>query len=313
VDGERLCQPGPGQFVTVRIVPAEGAPITRCWSLSDYAPAMDRYRLTVRRQEGPGSNWLHRAEVGALVEFRAPAGQFTLDMGGFRPVILIAAGIGITPLLAMLQAQLSRPIGAPVHLIYGAKSAADMAFRDEIDALAANRDDLFVHQVFSRETVPGAQCGRITADLVIEALADLHFMLHDHRIDIPWFESDMYLCGPGAFCENLHDELVERGANSDRTFFERFDGAAASADAVERAEINFALSGKTVQWTANDDLTLLELAERAGVAINNDCRAGACLTCKSRILEGKATVDLGEGFTLPCVSRPAAERVVVEA
>ena len=138
-------------------------------------------------------------------------------------------------------------------------------------------------------------------------------MLHDHRIDIPWFESDMYLCGPGAFCEGLRDELVERGANGDRIFFERFDEATADADAVECADIVFAVSGKTVQWTADNDLSLLEVAEQAGVTINNDCRAGACLTCKTRIMEGKATIDLGDAFTLPCIGRPASARVVIEA
>lgn len=314
-DGERLCQPRPGQFVTVRMEDAEVGTVTRPWSLSAHGDAMDEYRLTVRRQSGPGSAWIHRAEPGASVELRAPAGQFTLDTGCFRPVVLVGAGIGITPLLAMLQAHVARRQAPLVHLIYGVRTPADLAFRDEIEAIRTAHPDVRVTYVFSRADVPGHPTGRITTSLVIDTLTDLHVVLEGgRRIDLPWFESDIYLCGPDEFCTSLRDGFIAAGANPDHLFFEHFTTAPATDAACEsEVEIRFARSKVTATWRPDDDLTLLELAEREGIEIAQDCRAGTCLSCATRIEDGSTTSMLDAGRTLLCVARPVSARVVLDA
>lgn len=310
-DGEPLCQPRPGQFVSVRMPGDDGTPITRAWSLSAFSHGMDRYRLTVRRQDGPGSNWLHRAAPGAVVLLRPPAGEFVLDMG-FRPVALVAAGIGITPLLAMLQAHLARPQRAAVHLIYGGRTPAELAFRGELDALAAAHDDLTVSYVYSRAAAAGRPAGRITPELVIAALAGLKIVVNDHEVALPWFEADIYLCGPDAFCDDLARGFVAHGANPDHIFLERFIAAPAEAPGIERAEVRFGRSGLTRTWTADADLTLLDLAEQAGVEVASDCRAGSCLSCRTRVLAGATTADTGDGAALLCIGRPRTAELMLD-
>lgn len=311
-DGERLCQPRPGQFVTVRIPGADGHALTRCWSLSSHGQNLSQYRLTVRRQQGMGSNWLHQAAVGAEVWLRAPAGDFTLDMGGYRPVVLVAAGIGITPLLAMLHAQLARAAGIPIYLIYGARSPTEMAFRAELNALAAVNSNLHITYVYSRSPPEGQAAMRITPELLQSRLADNHVILDGRRIALPWYENDTYICGPGDFCAQLKSALVARGANPDHIFFELFSAPPTAVTELQVATVQFQRSAIECSWRADDDLTLLELAEQAGLELPSDCRAGACLTCRTRVITGAATTDLGGGDALLCVGRPRTALVVLD-
>jgi ferredoxin-NADP reductase/MOSC domain-containing protein YiiM len=304
-DDGALCVPRPGSFVTVQLRDAADNATTRCWSLSSYCHSMDHYRITVRRRTGPGSNQLHAIRVGDCVSLRAPVGQFVLDMGGYRPLVLIAAGIGVTPLLAMLQAHLARDAtGVPVYLIYGARTPADAAFREELDSLGRAHPSLRVTYVYSRSDAGGRPAGRITLPLIIELLSDLHVMLGERRIPLPWYESDTYLCGPGDFCQRLKAEMAARGANPDHIFLESFSAQPAGWTDLESAEIQFVRSGVRRTWRAEEDFTLLELAEQAGIRVTSDCRAGSCLTCKTRVIEGSVTTDLGDREALLCIGRP---------
>jgi ferredoxin-NADP reductase/MOSC domain-containing protein YiiM len=309
-DGKSLCRSKAGQFVTVRLPGTDGQPITRCWSLSAYTHAPDHYRLTVRRQCGPGSSWLHDATIGSTVELRAPSGDFVLDAGGFLPVVLVAAGIGVTPLLAMLHAHLARGnTGIPVYLIYGARTPAAVAFRQELESLAAKHPSLHITYVYSASDAAGRAPGRITVDLLMGVFEDLHLMLGTRRVPLAWYETDTYLCGPGVFCLQMRDQLVARGANADHIFFESFAVPPQQSTDLESAVINFNRSRRRATWRVEEDLTLLDLAESAGVDIPNDCRAGACLSCKTRVVQGTTTADLGDGHALLCISRPRTATV----
>ncbi|MCJ2180958.1 MOSC domain-containing protein [Novosphingobium album (ex Hu et al. 2023)] len=306
LDEGPLCLPQPGQFVSVRMADPSGDMIQRVWSLSSYAAGMDSYRLSIRRQQGPGSNWIHRAQAGDTVQLKAPAGSFVLDPGSYHPVVLVAAGIGITPLMAMLEAHLARENApAPVHLIYGARRPGDAAFLGELLALAAARDDFTLTQVYSQADAGDWPRSRITAGIVKESVRDTYIALDGRRIPVPWYESDIYLCGPGDFCDALRDELVELGGQPGHIFSERFEAAGMAPGEIEEAEVRFVRSGTAAHWSARSGETLLDLAERAGVAVSSDCRAGACLTCRTPVTGGKVTADLGDGSALLCIGRPA--------
>jgi uncharacterized protein len=313
LDDLPLAQPKPGQSVTVRLASADGIPVIRTWSLSNHAPDMNRYRLTVRRQGGPGSSAFQQLTVGDEVELRAPRGHFTLDGGSFRPLVLIAAGIGITPVYAMLQAHLRRPGAPPVYLIYGGKSPDEVAFRETLDGLAAAHPHLHLHWVFSGTDQPGRPRGRITSALVRELLADLYILLDGRRIDLPWHEAEIYMCGPNDFCETILAELTAQGANPDHLYFERFEAAIEVETAmVEWSEVRFAKSDVVATWRAEDRISLLELAERSGVAVDSDCRTGNCLTCRTNILEGDVTSALGDGTGLLCIGRPKTQLLLLD-
>ena len=311
-DGGRLCAARPGQFVTLRLDGPDPEPVTRCWSLSRFDDAPSTYRITVRRQEGKGSRRLHGLREGDTVLVRGPAGEFTLNRGTFRPVLLIAAGIGVTPLKAMLDAHLSRPGAPSVHLIYGARDPASAIFREELEKLAETREGFQLTMVYSRGDVPGALKGRITADLVIGTASELEVILNGEHHAVPWFEAEIYICGPGDLCRALTSEFTARGANPDRVFHELFAALPVETTAIGSAEVIFASSGRCAEWRAEEDLSLLELAEASGIEVPYSCRAGSCLTCQSRLLGGEATGAIGDGTVLPCIARPASARVELE-
>lgn len=305
VDGQPLCRTRAGQFVSVRLPVEDNRAIVRVWSLSAFSHEPTGYRLTVKRQTGAGSAWMHEARVGDRVQLRAPTGGFCIDSGGARPVVLIAAGIGITPLHAMLQAHATRPDAPLLRLFYTVRTPADIVFRDELDAIIAQHSNVSVRYVYSGHT------GRITPAFVIDALRDLHVTFNGRRIELPWYETDTYICGPREFCAGFKDAFVQGGANPDHVFVESFDAPPAVKPELDHATINFRRSSVTATWHSTDDLSLLEVAEQAGVHVPNDCRAGACMTCKTKLLEGQTTADV-ERCALLCIARPTSASVILE-
>ena len=137
-------------------------------------------------------------------------------------------------------------------------------------------------------------------------------MLGDRRIAQPWFESETYICGPGDFCRDLKSELVARGANADHIFYELFEGAPVQNTELESADIRFSRSGVSCRWTSEEDLTLLELAEKVGIGVPSECRAGSCLSCRTRVIEGDMTSTMGDGSALLCIGRPKSPVLVLD-
>lgn len=311
VDGGPLCLAKPGQFVTVRMDDGTDAPVTRAWSLSRSDDDQATYRVTVRRQDGVGSQRLHRLALGDSVMLRAPTGDFVLNRGSFRPVVLIAAGIGVTPLKAMLDAQLARPDAPAVRMLYAGRSPATVAFREELERLAQVHDKFELTMVYSQADEPGSVWGRITPELVIRQLQGMQIMIGGQRHDVPWYETDVYLCGPTELCRTLTEALVRRGANADRIFQELFTSAPLELVEVQEARIVFSRSDRTAIWRAGEDLSLLELAEDAGIDVPSSCRSGSCLSCRSTLLDGEATGSLGDGTVLPCIARPKTATLVL--
>jgi uncharacterized protein len=318
-----------GQFLTVRLPRAAGEDLIRTWSCSDYARFPDRYRLTIKREAaGRASSWLHEnARPGMALDLRAPTGRFVLDRGGFRPVVLIAAGIGVTPMLAMLKSHVERGIGAPPLLfIYCVRSRLEQPHREEIDQLLAGGSGCRVHYVYSaprpedRSAVDYHQSGRLTAADIQQLLKDNHLMNGPKRIDLPWFESDFYICGPDSFQSQLRRDLIAAGAPAERVRFERFTASSeeSSGALIERADVVFGRSERTAAWNAEDGLSLLELAEQQGLKPESGCRMGVCQACQCRLLEGAVHYDAtpldlpSPDTVLTCVARPASARVVLD-
>jgi ferredoxin-NADP reductase/MOSC domain-containing protein YiiM len=326
VDGLALPSYRAGQHVVVRLPLPDGGPVTRTWSLSDHSAAPEWYRITVKAQPGGvGSGALRRAAAQGLeVELRAPAGRFHLDRGSFRPVVLVAAGIGITPMIAMVQAHLDRSRTVPpLWLLYGAPDPESTAFRDHLDRVFARHRDLRLHYFWSRSTGPAGaatvHAGRITAERVVEVLRGNFLRTPDGVFDLPWFESDIYLCGSIDFTAALRAGLVEAGANPDLVFDEDFAPAAGDPTGPRRTEdasVCFATRGLEARWIGAQERTLLELAEDHGLELPNDCRVGSCRTCEAQLLDGEVDGPVTEAVdgsrrVLLCRSYPLSDHVVV--
>jgi ferredoxin-NADP reductase/MOSC domain-containing protein YiiM len=310
-DGTRLPAPRAGQFLTVR-VPGAGHPApVRSYSLSS-DPAAGEYRISIKREShGTVSAYLHtHLEPGALIDVAAPRGSFVL-IEGTNPVLLISAGIGVTPLMAMLH-QLARINAArPVWWIHTAHDANHHAFaaeaHDLLTALQHTHEEIFY-------TAEGA---RLTAG----ALAALGLPAG----------ATAYLCGPDAFMNDITSALTGLGIAPARIHTERFGTLSPINPGVVPAarpaphqppgpagagpEVTFVRSGLTVRWPEGTP-SLLDLAERCDVPTRWSCRTGVCHTCVTPVLGGTieyATAPLelpAAEEALICCARPTADLVL---
>lgn len=321
VDGGELPPFLPGQYLTFQAPPAaDGKARSRCYSLSDTGDGR-RYRISVKRvpwdaSSGapmPVSVYLHeQLQVGDSILARAPMGRFTLDTASDKPVVLLAGGIGITPLLCMLQWLLANRPQRPVHLFYGARNAREMAFRTVIEDWAARHRQFSRHLLFDSpepgdSDLPGVRDGRfITVELL--------------RRQLPYGPAQFYLCGPNAMMQAMTEGLRAWGVAAKDIHLEAFGPSAlanaaptdAAIDTTAAYPVAFTRSGVHAVWDGRD-ANLLELSERVGVEIANACRAGNCGSCETRIAAGEVSYaeppdfPVQDGHCLPCVCRPAGE------
>ncbi len=319
-DGRRLPTFKPGQYLTFRLEvpdPRGGASKTlvRCYSLSD-RPRSDRYRVTIkrcgpspRRADLPGgvaSNHIHdHVSEGARVWLKPPAGRFCLTDEGALPIVLIAGGIGITPLLSMLSTLSHRADPRPVWLFYGVRNGAEHVMRESMETLIEGLPGSHLQVCYSQPD-PDDCLGR-----------DYQ---HQGHVDLPLLQRtlgfgrhEFYVCGPSAMLESLVPALAGQGVSPQDIHYESFGPASLAprpaAVPAEALVVRFSRSGKTVAWDGSA-ASLLELGERQGIPVESGCRAGSCGTCETRIESG--AVDYAQapdaeprpGHCLPCISTP---------
>lgn len=321
-DGLALLPHEAGQHLPIRVTPADAtAPLIRTYTLS-LAPSDGAYRISVKR-EGVVSRHLHdHVRVGDVIEARAPAGAFTVDAREPRPLVLLAGGVGITPMLAMLRhivyEGLRKQRVRPTVLIQAARSRAERPFDAEVSELvAAAKGAVKLVRVLSDTS--GAEAGRDydAAGRVDTGLLTRFLAFNDY---------DFYLCGPAGFTQSLYDGLRGFGIADGRIHAEAFGpsglvrrldaGAQAApvraAPATEPVPVAFLESLKEARWTP-DSGTLLELAEARGLAPEFSCRSGSCGTCRTRLIEGEVTyikeptAPVADGEVLICCAVPARQ------
>jgi len=295
-DGRALADYRPGQFLPIRLtIPGRPDPVLRTYTVSDAADS-DHYRLSIKREDtGLVSRYFHdHVRPGFRLEAMAPRGQFFLDPGSERPVVLISGGVGITPMIAIAnhliaEGRRTRTFRR-IHFVHGTTNGRAQAFGRHLRGLARAHPSLSVHIRFSRPQ-PEDRLGE-THDSVGRIDIDLLRSL------LPSGDCDVYLCGPGGFMQSLYDDLIGLGVPDGRIFAESFgparlirrasDGglaAAASTASREPVSVRFAASGIEAMWSPEKG-TLLELAEASGLSPPFGCRSGACGTCATKIACG---------------------------
>jgi ferredoxin-NADP reductase/predicted pyridoxine 5'-phosphate oxidase superfamily flavin-nucleotide-binding protein len=207
-----------GQYLPVELaIPGEAAPVVRTYSLSG-PPADARYRISVKRHpQGLASRHLHdRVEVGDVVSARAPRGEFVSRPSGARPVVLVSAGVGATPLLSMLHALAPDP-ARRVCFVHGARDGRHHPFRHEVERLARSAPNVRLHVAYSRPQ-PSEVAGR---DFQSEGRVDAALL---EKL-LPGLAADFYLCGPTGFMADLQRQLEARGVPGERIQTESFGPA----------------------------------------------------------------------------------------
>jgi len=322
-DGEPLAAALPGQFVVLRLQIQAGAPPTlRSYSLSDL-PGTEHYRVSIKLEEkGLASTWLRtRINPGSSLEISAPRGSFTLRSGS-DPVVLVSAGVGVTPVLAMLHALAAGKSGQPVWWLYGARNREDHPFREEARALLQGLKYGHSYIQYSRPG-PADQRG-----VDFDAPGHLAVCAFD-EIGVP-HEGQFYLCGPPAFLRGLTADLAAWGVTADHIHTEIF-GTLGPVTPGMKAEthsphlpadptglgpqVSFARSGLALPWDAKYR-SLLELAEACDVPVRWSCRTGVCHNCETALIAGDVEYDPdpldppARGAALICCSRPRGEVVL---
>ncbi|MDP3224181.1 MAG: 2Fe-2S iron-sulfur cluster-binding protein [Rubrivivax sp.] len=333
VDGQALPEFRPGQFLTFDLDVTPGSPegpvatraITRCYSLSD-RPEPTHYRVTIKRvpapAEHPGfapglsSNHFHdHVQVGDILHVKAPAGHFVLDPDPNVPAVLIAGGIGITPMMSMLRWCGARQPQRVVHLYYGLRNSGEHAFKQQLEEMAASHPALRLNIVYSRPGESDLQ-GR---DYQHHGHVDVELL----RRTLPHGRRQFYVCGPPAMMQTLVPALAEWGVPVADIHYEAFGpasvklpgAAVAAAPTATAVEVRFERSGRTLIWDGQD-ASLLDFAERHGVQVESGCRSGSCGSCETRLLQGRLQYDqapdhdVAPGHGLLCVGRPSSALVL---
>ncbi len=316
----------PGQYLNLTLV-IDGQKVRRSYTIAS-APSRAGYcELTVKREErGLASRYLHdTVRVGDLLDVIAPSGRFTFTGTESQSVALVAGGVGITPLMAQIRYLTDMSWPGDIHLVYSVKTAQDIVFRDELDALRRRHPNLHVTVTLTRAQGPewSGERGRITPALLARVVPKIETSL-------------VYICGPTEMTDPTRQMLRDLGVPDESIRVESFAspsrlaaGTAAlvsgdSASAVDvgdpqEATLTFARSGKSTLVPMG--LTVLEVAESLGVPIDYDCRAGICGRCKTRLLEGRVVmdaedaldaIDRAKNVILSCQAR-CIDQVVLDA
>lgn len=299
-----------GQHLPIRIHTAEGDALIRTYSVSS-APSDGYIRISVKRQ-GRASAHLHdKLRAGGLLEVRPPLGSFTLQEDSGRPVVLLGAGVGITPLISMARERVAQNRqqrkARAIHLFQSARTLADLPFQNELTELQQRSNGLLhIHRALS---APGtAQPER---DYQVTGRLDFAQV----KARLPLDDYDFYLCGPAGFLQDMYDGLRGMNIPDQRIHAEAFGPSALRRSAAGQppaqslaanapVPVHFRASAAEARWTP-DSGNLLELAERHGLNPEFSCRGGSCGTCSTRLISGSVH------YPTPPAQRPASDQVLI--
>ena len=326
-EGHQALSFQPGQFLTIK-ANIDGKEHIRTYTLSS-APADDYYRISIKREaspdgevpEGMFSNYLHtQMKEGDIIYAKAPRGAFTFDSEEKRPAILLAGGVGITPMISMARHVLIEGLRTrsmrPLTIIGAAKNHNQRAFFEELQEISeASQAQIRTYWALSDVSSnlnPGKDFhhqGRISKDL-LQAI-------------LPLDDYDCYLCGPSGFMQATYDLLRSMGISDARIYAEEFGPASLQRDVDQATEafdaepiasqaiIEFTESKVEQAWSQSDG-SLLEFAEAHGFTPEFGCRSGQCGACKAQLISGKVAYrtehpsSVNEDEILLCCSVPAA-------
>lgn len=326
-DGKPLPPFKPGQYLTFQLhIPGQAKPVIRCYSLSDSPNHSDYYRVTIKRCLPPGDQpnlppgvasrfFCEQVREGDILDVKAPSGNFALDLTLERPVVLIAGGVGVTPVLSMLNAIVEGGSPREVWFFFGVRHGGEHIQKPHLARIAATHENVHLHVCYSQPRPQDRlgtdyhHTGYVSVDLFKELLPSNNY--------------EYFICGPGPMMKSVTDGLKAWGVPEAHVLFEAFGPATVKkvappvpeAVATGKLEVTFSRSSKTCVWSG-DQASLLEFAEANGVKIDSGCRAGNCGTCLVALKSGEVDYLSGHGAPteerscLTCVCRPRTSLVL---
>ena len=325
MDGLPLAEALPGQFVVLRLKLAPGAPpLMRSYSLSG-EPGAGCYRISVKREShGVAGAYIdEKAQVGDMLDVSAPRGDFTLRQGD-GPVVFLSAGIGATPVIAMLHALAAEKSPREVWWLYGARRGREHPFAQEVRTLLKTLAHGHSHIRYSApdpEDRPGV-------DFDARGRLDMGVL---RELGVPR-NAGFYICGPSAFINDLTAGLTAWGIAKGQIHTELFGAGPSNTPGIASSPrcpphppagtggvgplVSFARSGLNVHWGSPPFQSLLELAEACDIPVRWSCRTGVCHSCETGLVAGTVAyrpdpIDPpGQGNVLICCSQPRGDVVI---
>ncbi len=287
----------PGQFLTLTL-PTGEKPIRRSYTISS-SPTQGYYcEITVKREDkGAGSRYLHdTVKEGDTLEVQAPSGKFIFSGKEADSIVLIAGGVGITPMMSITRALTDMGWPGPIYFVFCCRDPKCFIFKSELKRLQQRHSNLHLHIAMSRieKDVDGCHAGRLSKDLLAEWVPD---------IASKW----IHICGAPPMMDSTQGMLAELGVPMDSIHLENFGsqqkprakvaarekvGTVATTDTA--ATVNFTASGKSTRLLPDE--TILEASERVDVTIDCSCRVGMCGICTVKLLSGDVTMDVEDGL-----------------
>jgi ferredoxin-NADP reductase/MOSC domain-containing protein YiiM/ferredoxin len=322
-DGQPVAAALPGQFIVLRLGPDSAPALLRSYSLSG-SPAAPSYRVSIKREaHGAASSYVaDELAVGDIVQVSAARGSFTLRQSA-KPVVLLSAGIGVTPVLAMLYVLAAEASTREVWWLHGTRNGREHPFASEARELL----EVLAHRhSYICYSAPDA-ADRPNVDFDAAGHLDLDVL---QKLNIPR-DAEFYICGPQTFMDGLTSGLTALGVARDRIYTEVFNARPASTPGIAPVPrrsphqpagspgpgpmVSFARSGLNVPWGPSFP-SLLDLAEACDVPVRWSCRTGVCHNCESGLVAGTVSyrpdpIDApAEGNVLICCSRPESDIVI---
>jgi len=312
----------PGQFLTLTL-PVGEKPIRRSYTIAS-SPTQGYYcEITVKREDkGAGSRYLHdTVKEGDALEVQAPSGKFIFTGKEADSVVLIAGGVGITPMMSITRALTDMGWQGDIYFMVACRDPEHFIFQSELKALEQRHSNLHLHVAMSRieKDVDGYHAGRLSKDLLADSVPD---------IASKW----IHLCGAPRMMDTTKQMLAELNVPAGQIHLENFgsqqkprakaaarETAGVSPPTKTAATLNFAASGKSTQFLPDE--TVLEAAERVDVNIDNSCRVGMCGVCTVKLSSGQVSMEVEDGLDpddkaagmiLACQAKSAGD-VTVEA
>jgi uncharacterized protein len=328
-DGKPLPSFKPGQYLTFQLdLPGRDKPLVRCYSLSDGPHRSDYYRVTIKKEKCPpdkpgvppgaaSSYFCDVLKEGDILNVKAPTGHFFLDMTKTNPVVLIAGGVGVTPMLAMANAIAASGSKREAWFFFGVRNAREHIHKTELERLATENENIHLHVCYSKPSASDIKGrdyqheGRVSIELLKELLPSNNF--------------EYYLCGNGAFMKSITDGLELWGVPDKDVYFEAFGPATVKKKTaaptpsetvhLAKLQVTFARSGKTVRWEPSAG-NLLDFARSQDVRIDSGCCAGSCGSCLVAIKSGGVDylkppdAEPEAGACLTCICRPKGDLIL---
>jgi len=324
----------PGQFLTLELdIPDQPTPVIRTYSLSD-SPNPEHYRLSIKREPAPAdepdlppglsSSYFHdQVEIGTKLRIAAPRGKFHLDPDSERAVVLLSGGVGLTPMVSMLNTIVQSDALRPVWFVHGTRNGREHAMGTHVRGLAEENENVNVLIRYS-EPDPDDIEGR---DYDSRGWVDMALL----KQVLPFDDYDFFICGPPPFMRSLYCGLLSLGISESRIHYEFFGPGSmlteesnpagsvevptAEAELTGGAQVTFARSGVTASWDPSCE-SILDLAERQGLSLAYSCRSGICHTCICALTEGEVEYldepldPPGPGRVLICCATPKTSLVL---